>query len=196
MRDSTIIRAANAADIPALTSICAEAFPGERRWLSPVTATRWWGVVVASDHAEVWVMEDAGSALGLLLIVHDEVGWNAEKTRRRPTMTDVLQAGPRVWFARRSTPASNVRSREPSELPVAERVWIELIAIRPIAQGRGLGTRLLDHADERTIALGRRAIRLNVYEANAGAHAAYERTGYLHDGDHDGRRVYTKHLNT
>ncbi|MGO4523424.1 GNAT family N-acetyltransferase [Microvirga sp. 2MCAF35] len=59
-----------------------------------------------------------------------------------------------------------------------DHLWIENIAVRPDAQGQGLGRLLLAHAEHRAVEAGRDEIRLltnAAFEANV---ALYKKTGY------------------
>jgi GNAT superfamily N-acetyltransferase len=52
--------------------------------------------------------------------------------------------------------------------------WIDQLYLRPGATGRGLGTRLLQHA----LATLPRPVQLHTFQANAGARRFYERHGF------------------
>jgi len=73
-----------------------------------------------------------------------------------------------------------VRSLPLARLPEAERheYLIHALAVLPEARGRGLGTRLLEEAERRAVALRLGACSLTVAGTNRGARALYERLGY------------------
>jgi GNAT superfamily N-acetyltransferase len=75
---------------------------------------------------------------------------------------------------------------------------LENVAVRPAAQGRGLGARLLEFAEEQARSLGLAEIRLYTNEAMTANLAYYPRHGYAetHRAQEDGfRRVFfTKQL--
>lgn len=60
-------------------------------------------------------------------------------------------------------------------------LWIENVAVDPNEQGRGLGRRLLAHAEAKAAAAGRTELRLLTNEAFASNIALYQKTGYRID---------------
>jgi ribosomal protein S18 acetylase RimI-like enzyme len=75
------------------------------------------------------------------------------------------------------TPAMFVPLQELENL--APGTWyINVLAVRPRFRGRGLGTKLLEFADEVARFLARRRLSVIVSDANAGARRLYERCGY------------------
>ena len=61
--------------------------------------------------------------------------------------------------------------------PVGDSMWIENVAVDPVAAGAGLGRELLDHAERRARELGIEELRLFTHE-----HMAANRAIYLHLG--------------
>ncbi len=61
----------------------------------------------------------------------------------------------------------------------ADHLWIDNVAIDPDRQGRGLGRRLLRHAEDRACAMGLDEIRLATNERFVANIAMYERNGYV-----------------
>ncbi|TVY10910.1 GNAT family N-acetyltransferase [Paenibacillus cremeus] len=59
---------------------------------------------------------------------------------------------------------------------------IHRLAVHPALQGRGLGKRLLQFAEEHAKHTGSTSVRLDVYTGNPGAVAIYERAGYREVG--------------
>ena len=55
---------------------------------------------------------------------------------------------------------------------------IHRLAVHPIHQGKGLGKRLLNFAEEYALKKGYTSIRMDVYSQNPGAVRMYERAGY------------------
>jgi ribosomal protein S18 acetylase RimI-like enzyme len=55
---------------------------------------------------------------------------------------------------------------------------VHRLAVSPRWQGRGVGRRLMDFAEEEARKLGGKAIRLDAYTANPAVLALYERRGY------------------
>jgi GNAT superfamily N-acetyltransferase len=75
----------------------------------------------------------------------------------------------------------------------ADHLLVENIAVRPAAQGRGVGRRLLARAEEVARELGYAEVRLYTHEAMTENIAYYPRRGYTetHRGGGDGyRRVF------
>lgn len=56
--------------------------------------------------------------------------------------------------------------------------YVNVLAVRPQFRGLGLGTRLLEFADEIGRARGKRGMSVIVSDANPGARRLYERCGY------------------
>ena len=56
--------------------------------------------------------------------------------------------------------------------------YVNVLAVRPQFRGLGLGTRLLDFADQTGRGLGKRGMSVIVSDANPGARRLYERCGY------------------
>ena len=70
---------------------------------------------------------------------------------------------------------------------------LENVAVRPAAQGRGIGSRLLGLADEQARRLGLSEVRLYTNEVMTENQAIYARLGYVETGrrTEDGyRRIY------
>jgi ribosomal protein S18 acetylase RimI-like enzyme len=58
------------------------------------------------------------------------------------------------------------------------RGWIYSLAVMPEYRRAGIGSRLLDHAESRLIALGCVKIKLQFLETNSQVMSFYERHGY------------------
>lgn len=56
--------------------------------------------------------------------------------------------------------------------------YVNVLAVLPQFRGMGLGTRMLQHAEEIAGTLGRRGLSVIVSDANTGARRLYERCGY------------------
>jgi ribosomal protein S18 acetylase RimI-like enzyme len=82
-------------------------------------------------------------------------------------------------------------------IPEAGYLLLENVAVRPAAQGRGIGVRLLTQAEDHARDLGLREIRLYTNEAMTENLAYYARHGYTetHRAEQDGyRRVFFRKL--
>jgi len=74
-----------------------------------------------------------------------------------------------------------------------DHLLVENIAVRPAAQGRGVGRQLLARAEELAVELGHNEVRLYTHETMTENIAYYPRRGYAetHRGGQDGyRRVF------
>lgn len=59
-----------------------------------------------------------------------------------------------------------------------DALWLDNVAVRPTAQGRGLGRRLVAFAEAEARSRGHRALRLYTHERMAANIALYERLGF------------------
>ena len=76
-----------------------------------------------------------------------------------------------------------------AELEAQGSYYISGIAVYPDFQGRGIGTHLLQAAEEKARGLGCPSLSLIVFEANEGAFRLYDRTGFVETG----RRAIVPH---
>lgn len=60
----------------------------------------------------------------------------------------------------------------------APSAHLETIIVAPQARGRGLGSRLLERAEQRVIELGAQSLTLHVFANNLRARALYKKHGY------------------
>lgn len=65
------------------------------------------------------------------------------------------------------------------------------LAVDPAAQGKGIGTKLMNSLEEHARTMGCTFIRLNSNVVRESAHAFYEHIGYIHDKT---QRRYIKHI--
>lgn len=63
-------------------------------------------------------------------------------------------------------------------IPQPDHLLLENVAVRPAAQGQGIGNRLLTFAEEHARSLGLNEIRLYTHEAMTENRAYYPRRGY------------------
>ena len=60
----------------------------------------------------------------------------------------------------------------------APSAHLETIIVAPQARGKGLGSRLLERAEQRAIALGAKSLTLHVFSNNIRARSLYKKHGY------------------
>lgn len=81
----------------------------------------------------------------------------------------------------------NRQSPKYAQLPWSDRqgkaACIHRLAVHPQDQGKGLGKRLLQFAEDLARQQGNTSIRLDVYTGNPGAVTMYRRAGYRHIGE-------------
>jgi len=76
-----------------------------------------------------------------------------------------------------------VKLRPPTELASNAHVLaIHGLAVDPAVQGRGIGRRLLEAADDVAVARGVRRLTLRVFGPNAAARRLYKKHGYVVEG--------------
>jgi GNAT superfamily N-acetyltransferase len=63
-------------------------------------------------------------------------------------------------------------------LPEGDALWLETVAVQPAWQGRGIGRRLIDLAEEEAVRRGLARVRLYTNAAMAANRALYPRLGY------------------
>ena len=71
----------------------------------------------------------------------------------------------------------------------ADEFVVDSLAVDPAYRGRGVGTALLEKAEERTKSMGKRTMSLGVVGENTGAIRLYERLGYRRTHTWDGYLV-------
>ena len=71
----------------------------------------------------------------------------------------------------------------------ADEFVVDSLAVDPAYRGRGVGTALLQKAEERAMSMGKRTMSLGVVGENAGAIRLYERVGYRRTHTWDGYLV-------
>jgi GNAT superfamily N-acetyltransferase len=71
------------------------------------------------------------------------------------------------------------------EIATADETEFRMLAVSPAAQGRGIGTALLQHIVEETAARGRAGLVCSSQPAMRAAHRIYERVGFTRDPARD-----------
>lgn len=203
----TEIQRATPREVSQLACLCRRSFPESLRWqgLSCV-ARAWWNSVVSLDTGETYVLRSEDQIVAFCLLVVDEVAWK-EQTRRR-TSPIWLRLSSALLCPRVVIRALNRKRREvggrsadgtccirPAAGNLADRVWIELIAVSPEQRGKGHAVRLLRKCEARAGALKKSGLGLRVDEDNRAARALYEKAGYVEVACRLGHCYYAKSLN-
>jgi ribosomal protein S18 acetylase RimI-like enzyme len=182
------LRPARLDDLEQIIEVCAHSFPGSLRWVvGTERPCRWWRTTLESDSSEEWVAQrtGAGTIVGVMILVHDERLWRALGSVRQPgkfeQLSAVLHAPGRLqvrWRnARQPVAPAVAQLRQAKRYDPADRIFLELIATLPEAQGCGIGKRMLALAFERAHALNRSAIACVVDPANS-AIPFYHKLGF------------------
>jgi GNAT superfamily N-acetyltransferase len=82
-------------------------------------------------------------------------------------------------------------------VPKSDHLWLENVALDPAAQGRGLGRRLMDLAEQEAARQGHTKIKLLTHEVMTENQAIYAHLGYTETGRRaeDGyRRIFMEKL--
>lgn len=118
-----------------------------------------------------------GELPAVTAVVHAAfVGYSVEMDR--PPAPMLAQLGPRldageVWVAGRPVAAIACLAHRPTALEV------EILAVDPAAQGRGLGRRLLDRAADVALATGLDRLVLSTNEVMTDSAAVYRHLGFV-----------------
>lgn len=185
------LQKAFAHDTQQLIEVCNVSFGESLRWRAMgKLALSWWQTALTSSAVESWCIVDEGRIAALCVLVIDEMQWKIQRRIRRGSNLDILFSilfHPGVAFRelqRRIKGSLNRRLIIVNDRPLPtgygprKRTWIELVAVRPEERGKGLGKRLLDCCNRRTIELHREFIALRVESANLSAKRLYENAGY------------------
>jgi GNAT superfamily N-acetyltransferase len=72
-----------------------------------------------------------------------------------------------------------------AELEHDDEAGMRMLAVRPVAQGRGVGRALVTAVADRARAAGRRGLAINTRPSMVAAHRMYERYGFVRDPARD-----------
>ena len=160
----------------------------------------WWMAVLRCSPriAESWVMASPdGGVVAVCVLVIDEVDWKLQRrSRRGPWTVRCFSAVLCPILALRAFAArpGGMKSGSTPPVGVRNRTWLEMLAVSPDRQGRGLAKRLLDLCEDRTMKMGRRGICLRVETQNVRARRLYEKRGFLSYAEDETAAYYAKFL--
>ncbi len=187
--ETTQIRRALEKDIPQIVDICRTGFVNSLRWNGlRMIALKWWSSAITTDSAEVWVMLRNGTVAGFTVLVFNEEKWKSEKKIKYGRLMNFLNVMVNPVFVIRRM----VQKRKHVKLcrnyhnsidveismPVSERCWIELIAVKDDYRGCGIGRELIYHCFGIAIDRGKKLISLTVNVLNEKAISLYKKCGF------------------
>jgi GNAT superfamily N-acetyltransferase len=133
----------------------------------------------------VYVLECDHRLLGFVVLVLDEVGWRHEKRARCGSTMQYLAAAIQSPLLTVRDVLHRIRLRygrfseiSPDEERRGARAWIELIAVERANRRMGIANRLQGQCEERTLAMGRPRLELNVDPGNQEMRRFVARRGY------------------
>jgi GNAT superfamily N-acetyltransferase len=198
-------RRATRDDIEFLMDLCRSGFPGTLLWDGPRFLSRsWWTSIVQSSAAETWLFSSDAEPCGICVLVQDMNGWRAEPLRaERSWAVRVCAAAlcPQLALPRLAKkllgPGPAVCQCPTSEAVAAaggSRTHLRLLAVAPHKRRQGLGRRILQFCEDRTVERGREIIELVVFPENAAARRLYAQQGYVCTNHRRTGCVFTKIL--
>lgn len=184
-----MIRAAECADLPSVAEVFVEAFPESVAHLSgcrrPLDAVQFlFSVVLAADRESLLVWEDTGQIVGYICAPLTTQGWwrpAAAQLARAPWARMVRTRQVTLFgLWRAAGDKARFLLSAKSDVPVRPRILS--LAVRPAAQGRGIGRQLLSSGIASLQERGAERVRLEVRPDNAAALALYQSVGFQEAG--------------
>ena len=203
-QNSTTIRRAHLSDIPDLLKICRKCF-SRIQWRGVSSYVRpWWQAAITSDAADVYVAQYKGLVIAFAVLVKDEELWRKEeKNREGPFISHLLSCivCPVLTFKALCVRATrlvvgNEQQPESSIEMSYNRTWLEILAVAPKEQGRGIAKLLLCECESLTKTKGCDAIGLMVSKSNERAIRLYKKMGYQKTTESSEGKFYIKVLNS
>jgi ribosomal protein S18 acetylase RimI-like enzyme len=202
-------RRAEYKDMNMLIDICRHSFPGTVRWQSSYTVAKaWWSSAIGSDAVEVWVLSDKEQIDAFLVLVTDEAEWARQKRLRQVSLWYSLSAlrHSAVWrhclamTINAITGFKNVSHVHSEQNHIGQRVhnriWLELLAVRPNRRGSGLARQLMMCCETRAAQLGRQSVVLRVAHDNVAAKMLYEKQDFILFRSNKQNDLYLKDIKT
>lgn len=167
-------RLAEYGDIEFLSKTCRDSFPNSIKWDSALVdfSNRYWHEALSSYHKAIFIIEVGGRGAGLMSIIWDEIEnkntSNAIHPRIKPSWRILLV--PYKVILKKIRYYANKQQIQFDEVAsvcsVNERIFIDLMAVRPEFQRMGLGKYITEIAEELCIQHDKKAIHLNVDKDN------------------------------
>lgn len=197
-------------DIELLIDLSREGFPSTLTWDGPKFLSRnWWRVVLRSPFAEAWLFSINGEPSGLCVLLKDMNGWQAEPLYAEHSLTVRALAAvlcPKLVLSRLARLVRKVLTpgRLPFKCPrsesivkaMGERTRIKLLAVAQNKRRQGVGRKILQFCENRTMELGFEIIELSVIIENTSARRLYMQQGYLCTDHKRDSCIFTKVLGT
>ncbi|TFG90320.1 MAG: GNAT family N-acetyltransferase [Candidatus Atribacteria bacterium] len=203
-QNSITIRRAHLSDIPDLLKIGRKCFSriqfrGIYSYVRP-----WWQAAITSEAADVYVAQYKGLVIAFAVLVKDEELWRKEKKHRKgpfiyhllscivcPVLTFKILCirATRLMVGNEHQPKSSIEMSY-------NRTWLEILAVVPQEQGRGIGKLLLRECESLTKTKGCDAIGLMVSKSNERAIRLYKKMGYQKIIESPEGKFYIKVLNS
>lgn len=196
-----LIRRVTYEDVDELIKICRMSFPDSLRWQGPsFYARKWWNITLGLPSCETWVSLSDGQAVGFLILVTDGGRYKKARRKLRPGLLFVLAAMgtcPKLFLKKllcRIFMAISTRARDSfaEDIDVSPCTRIELVAVLPHMQNKGLGTKMLEFSIKRSSELRRKGITLLVNSSNISAIRVYEKVAFKKTGQSKRGLTYTK----
>ena len=173
-------------DLPMVSLLCRRCFPESPRWQGVHSwGEAWWTAVseAGPDVVESWVVvSPEGCVVAACVLVVDEETWKRLRARRQGSWKSRLLSVlwcPKLTVCQLARSAYQMRRGVAAPLAVHNRTWLEMLAVSPDYQGRGLARRLLSLCEKRTSELRRKGICLRVDFDNCRARKVYEQWGFV-----------------
>ncbi|HCO96267.1 MAG TPA: hypothetical protein DIU00_20395 [Phycisphaerales bacterium] len=198
------IRRAHLSDIPYLLKICRKCF-SRIQWRGVSSYVRpWWQAAITSEAADVCVAQYKGRVIAFAVLVKDEELWRKQKKRGEgPFMSHLLSCivCPVLTFKALCIKVARLMVGNEDQLQSSigmsyKRTWLEILAVMPREQGRGIAKLLLCECESLTKNEGCDAIRLMVTKSNKRAIRLYKKMGYQKTTENSEGEFYMKVLNS
>ncbi len=200
-----VVRRATSGDVGILMDLCRSGFPGTLLWDGPRFLSRsWWTSAVKSSAAETWLFSSDAEPCGVCVLVQDMNVWQAEPLRAERSWAVRLCAAalcPQLVLPRLvkkllgpGLAAGECPKSEAVTAAGGSRTHIRLLAVAPHKRRQGIGRRILQFCEDRTIELGHEIIELSVFTENTSARRLYAQQGYVCTNHRRTGCVFTKIL--